>query len=379
MSLLKVSIIIPTYNEAENIAHLVEKIRGLSGNFRIIIVDDGSPDGTADIAEKLGQSDRNILVYRRPGKMGIGSAIHDGMKLALSFPECEHIVTMDADLSHDPQDIPRLLAATTDADLVQGSRYIKGGEIIGWSFHRKLVSRVANLIYKWLFGLPNEVTSFFRVYSRDCAELVASSECPDQYDFSIASALLVKDGGFKAKEVPIRFVNRRQGTSKLRGSDIISSFCFMVKSFWHRRLRTLDWKRFLKFCAVGAFGVLVNEGLLWLLTDGFGLFYLYSAMVSIEISIISNFVLNNLWTFRDRRLTSGNIFIRLAKYNLTCLVGVGLNLAVLWLMTEVLGVNYLISNLFGIAVAVVWNYSASMKWIWIRRAKDIEGARAVHR
>ena len=365
----KVSVIIPTYNEAENITRLIEIIQGLSGDFRIIVVDDNSPDGTADIAERLGRSRGDVLVLRRPSKMGIGSAIRDGMKIALSFPECEHIITMDADLSHDPRAIPRLLEARAEADLVQGSRYIKGGEIIGWSLYRKLVSRVANLICKWLFGLANEVTTFFRVYSRDCAELVASSECPDQYSFSIASALLIKDGGFKVKEVPIRFVNRRQGTSKLDRSDIISSLYFMLKTFWHRRVRPLDWKRFLKFCAVGSSGVLVNEGLLWLLTDGFGLFYLYSAMVGIEASIVSNFTLNNIWTFRDRRLASGNIFIRLFKYNLTCLIGVSLNVFVLWLLTEILGMHYLISNLFGIAVAVIWNYSASIKWIWMREVK----------
>jgi len=199
-----------------------------------------------------------------------------------------------------------------------------------------------------------------------------------QYYFSVASALLIKDSGFKVKEVPIRFVNRTRGTSKLNRSEIISSFYFMARTFWHRRIRTLDWKRFLKFCAVGAFGVLVNEGLLWLLTDGFGLFYLYSAMVSIEASIVCNFTLNNIWTFRDRRLASGNIFIRLLKYNLACLIGVGLNVFVLWLLTEILGMHYLISNLFGIAVAVIWNYSASIKWIWMREVKGAAGTHAAH-
>ena len=360
----KVFIIIPTYNEAENITSLVEKICSLGGDFRIIIVDDNSPDGTADIAERLGQSQGNVLVLRRPGKMGIGSAFRDGMKAALSFPECEHIITMDADLSHDPRDIPRLLEASAEADLVQGSRYIKGGEIIGWNLYRKLVSRLANLIYKYLFGLANEVTTSFRVYSRECAQIVASGESADQYYFSAASALLVKDSGLKVKEVPIRFVNRRLGTSKLDRSEIISSLRFIARTFWHRQVRALDYKRFLKFCVVGVSGVLVNEGLLWLLTDGFGLFYLYSAIVSIEASIISNFTLNNIWTFRDRRLASDNIFIRLLKYNLTCLIGVGLNIFVLWLLTEILGMHYLISNIFGIVVAFIWNYTASVKWIW---------------
>jgi dolichol-phosphate mannosyltransferase len=261
MTLPTVCVVIPTYNEAENITSLIEKIQSLDGDFRIIIVDDNSPDGTADIVERSEKSNGNVLVHRRPGKLGLGSAIRDGMKIALLFPECKHIVTMDADLSHDPQDIPRLLEATAEADLVQGSRYIKGGEIVGWGIYRKLVSRVANLCYKWLFGLANEVTTYFRVYSRKCAEVVAGGDGTDQYYFSLASALLIKDSGFKVKEVPIKFVNRRLGASKLRSSDIIGSFWFMVKMFCLRLVRVLTLKRFLIFCIVGASGVLVNEGL----------------------------------------------------------------------------------------------------------------------
>ena len=370
MKQAKVFIVIPTYNEAENITALIETIQSLGKHFCTIIVDDNSPDATADIAERLGRNNGNVLIHRRPCKMGIGSAIRDGMEIALSFSECEHIVTMDADLSHDPQDIPRLLQASTEADLIQGSRYIKGGEIIGWSLYRKLLSRAANLIYKWLFGLANEVTTYFRVYSRRCAEVVGNSECPAQYHFSVASALLIKDAGFKVKEVPIKFVNRRRGNSKLSKSAIISSLHFIAMTFWRRQVRALDRKRFLRFCAVGASGVLVNEGILWLFTEGFGLFYLYAAIVSIEASIISNFILNNMWTFSDRRVANGSAFTRFSKYNLTCLIGVGLNLSILWLLTEISGMHYLISNLFGIAVAVIWNYSASVRWVWMRGTKE---------
>ena len=364
MNSSKVFVVIPTYNEAENITGIIEVIQDLRQNFTIIVVDDGSPDRTAEIAEKLGQARGDVLVYRRSGKMGIGSAFRDGMKQALSLPNCQYIVTMDADMSHDPKDIPRLLEATAEVDLVQGSRYIKGGEIIGWNLYRKVVSRVANLIYKWLFGLGNEVTTSFRVYSRKCAEVVAYSEGAAQFCFSASSAMLVKDSGFKVREIPIKFINRRRGTSKLGASEITSSFCFIAGAFWQRRIKTLDWKRFLKFCMVGGSGILVNEGLLWLFTDGIGFFYLYSAIIGIEASIASNFILNNVWTFRDRRKASGGIFARFIRYNLACLIGVGLNVSILWLMTEIIGMHYLISNLFGIAVAVIWNYTASLKWIW---------------
>ena len=370
MNLSKVFVIIPTYNEAENITSLIEMIRSLDRDFRIIVVDDSSPDGTAEIAERLGQIHGDVLVHRRPSKMGIGSAIRDGIKKALSFPECEYVITMDADLSHDPQDIPRFLEATGEADLIQGSRYIEGGEIVGWGLYRKIVSRVANLIYRRIFGLTNDVTTSFRLYSRECAKIIAISKCADQYYFSAASALILKDRGFTVKEVPIIFVNRLRGTSKLNMSEIISSFYFMVRTFWHRQVRPLDWEPFLKFCVVGTTGMLVNMGLLWLLTDGIGLFYLYSAIVSIEASIVSNFILNDTWTFKYRRIKNSDKFIRLIKYNINCLIGFGINLTVLLALTEYVGMHYFISNFFGIALAVIWNYSSSVKWIWGTRVRN---------
>ena len=363
MSSDKTYIVIPTYNEAENIATLIQVIRSISEDFQLIIIDDNSPDGTAGIVEELTRTHRSIIIQQRPWKMGIGSAIRDGIKIALSFPECEYIITMDADLSHDPQDIAQLLKAADSADMVQGSRYIKGGRIIGWSLYRRIISRVVNLLYKWLFGLSNEVTTFFRVYSRKCAEVVVNSNCANQYYFSVASALVIKDFGFKVKEVPITFVNRRLGVSKLSRMAINESLSFMIRTFFYRRLVGKD-NRFTKFCIVGLSGVLVNEGILWLLSGVLGIYYLYSAIVSIESSIISNFSLNNIWTFREKRVKHENFFAKFIKYNLSCLIGVGLNIVILWAVTEFFSVHYLISNLFGIAVAVIWNYYVSVKWVW---------------
>ena len=361
-------IVIPTYNEAENIAALIQVIQSIRKDFQIIIVDDNSPDGTAAIVEEIAETHGSIIILQRQGKMGIGSAIRDGMKLALSFRKCKRIITMDADFSHDPQDIPRLLQATTDADLVQGSRYIKGGRIIGWSLYRRIISRVANLLYKWLFGLSNEVTTFFRVYSRECAEVVVNSNCADQYHFSVASALVIKDFGFEVKEVPITFVNRRLGVSKLSRTAITESLSFIIRTFFYRRLLGKD-NRFTKFCIVGLSGVLVNEGILWMLSGVLGIYYLYSAIVSIESSIISNFSLNNIWTFREKHVEQENLIVKFIRYNLSYLIGVGLNIAILWVVTEYFSIHYLISNLFGIAVAVIWNYYASVKWVWAKSSK----------
>jgi dolichol-phosphate mannosyltransferase len=365
----KTCIIVPTYNEAENITNLVEKLEQcLEDDFEIIIVDDNSPDGTAEIAQNLNQRYRNIVVYKRPGKKGIGSAVRNGMQIALSSPNCKYIVTMDADFSHNPNDVQRLLSEAKDKniDLVQGSRYIKGGKIIGWGRYRKTQSYIANILCKLLLGLrTKEVTTYFRVYSRKCAEVVVKNVHSSKYDFAIASALVINDCNFRVKEIPITFIDRTRGKSKLKKSDVLVWFYVLMKTFFSRLFNKLDLRHFLRFCIVGASGVLVNEGLLWYLTEFFHLFYLYSAILSIETSIISNFVLNDVWTFRDRRCSSiGSFLERLLKYNTVCVTGLGLNVGILYALTEFFGFYYLISNLFGIAVVVLWNYNVNNKWTW---------------
>ncbi|MFC1961561.1 GtrA family protein [Chloroflexota bacterium] len=362
----EVSIVIPTYNEVENIRNLIVKLVALNRDFGKIVVDDNSSDGTAVTVEELSQKWGNIVLHRRQGKLGIGSAIREGMEIALSFLECHYIVTMDADLSHNPEDLPALLAAAKEgnADLIQGSRYIKGGGVVGWNFRRKLQSRVANLIGKLLFNLPNEVTTSFRVYTRESAKVIVDKVSANKYEFAVASALAIKDHGLKIKEVPIVFVNRTQGKSKLRTSDVMVWLAVILRIFVSRQLSKIDLRRFFKFCLVGGSGILVNMGFLWILTEFFGLFYVLSAAVSIEASILTNFILNDFWTFRYRRYLVSNITKRALKYNLTCGVGVAFNLGILTLLTEVFGVHYLVSNFFGIVAATVWNYGGSTKWAW---------------
>jgi dolichol-phosphate mannosyltransferase len=337
-----VYIVIPTYNEAENIKTIIARIIDLNGDFHIVVVDDNSPDGTAAIAQSMDQLYGNIHIYRRKGKLGIGSATKDGMKVALLSPDCKFIITMDADLSHNPGDIPRLLEEVEGVDLVQGSRYVKGGKTVGWSLYRKLISRIANFLYRYLFKIQ-------------------------QHEIAFASALVIRDYGLKVKEVPIEVVNRGRGKSKVKISDIAHSISFLLVTFVVRLSRNRNMQRFIKFCIVGATGIGVNQGLLWLLTDIFGIYYLFSALVSIEISIISNFALNDSWTFKDIKPLTGNVSQRFLKYNLLCIMGAALNYVILFLFTELLNFHYLISNLFGIAAAFTWNYLLSLKWAWSKQ------------
>ena len=179
--------------------------------------------------------------------------------------------------------------------------------------------------------------------------------------FKILLEILMEGEFHKAAEVPFTFKTRSGGESKLNARQQVD-YLRHVYSLMKRKGELL---RFLKFCLVGASGVLVNMGLLWLLTEVAGLFYLLSAAISIETSIISNFILNDYFTFRDRRSpTAKSFFNRLLKFNLMSLAGLGLNMGVLWLLTEVFGLYYLLSNLCGIAVATLWNYLANTWWTW---------------
>lgn len=370
----KVCMVIPTYNEAENLPKLMEALENnmQKGDFKVIVVDDNSPDGTAEVAEKLNWRYGNIIIHRRPEKLGIGSAIRDGLQIALSFADSEYIVTMDADLSHNPKDVPHLLSETENADLIQGSRYVKGGRIVGCDFFRRVVSYTANFLCRLLFrtGLQ-EHTTYFRIFSRKCAEAAVRNVHCDRYEWAIASILTTKDHGFRIKEVPITFLNRACGKSKLKASDILRWFFFIEKTFLLRLSNKFGLLRFVKFCVVGTMGILINEGLLWILTELFGLFYLISAVIGIETSILSNFTLNDSWTFRDLRHSSvSTTMMRALKCNLVYIVGFTINVIILWTLTEFFGIRYLISNLFGIIGAVFWNYSGCLKWIWKRKGQN---------
>ena len=214
----KLGIVLATYNEADNLPRLVHRLEELSlpAELRIFVVDDDSPDGTSDVADRLASQYGNIRLITRLGKLGLGSAIRDGMKAALA-EGCDRVLTMDADMSHSPQDVPRLLAASQGggAELVQASRYMKGGGITGLVRWRRLHSRVANLLCRWVLGLPSDSTTNFRVYSGRSVELVLRECRGNGFEFQPESALIAMRHRLSIVEVPIVFNGREHGKSKL--------------------------------------------------------------------------------------------------------------------------------------------------------------------
>ena len=353
-----VSVIIPTYNEKDNIAPLLERVaKALAGyDYEILIVDDNSRDGTIEAASELA-SKYPVKVLVRREERGLATAVVHGLKAASG----QIIGVMDADLQHPPEVLPDLIKAIQGgADMVVASRYIPGGGCPNWGLSRKIISKVALVIAHLLLPSTRPVKDplagffMFRRQNVDPAKLK-----PIGYKISLEVMLT---GRFQnVVEVPYIFEDRSAGQSKLNPGQQMD----YLKHLFSLMARTGELKRFLKFCAVGLSGIVVNQGLLWLLTEFGGLQYYISALFAIEASIISNFVLNDYFTFADRRTGKGKSFIvRLLKFNVTCLAGAGIQYGLLLLFTSVFGVYYLISNLIAIAIAFLWNYFMSSWWTW---------------
>ena len=234
----ELAVILATYNEADNLEQLVEALENLEIDLQLVVVDDNSPDGTGLIAQQLSTRFGNITVVNRPGKLGLGSALQSGIAAALNAG-AQYIISMDADHSHDPADVPRLLAAikTGSADMVQGSRYAPGGGVEGWNGKRRLLSRTANLVYHWGAGTPHECTTNFRVFSRRAASAVLSRAKGNGYEFMPESTLLVLASRLTIQEIPITFTNRRLGESKLDQRQVIKGILFCISGIFMYRLR----------------------------------------------------------------------------------------------------------------------------------------------
>ncbi len=219
-----VCIVIPTYNEVGTIGELVVSLQELGEFFRvrIVIVDDGSDDGTLEVLDGLMERYSNIVLVERGEKLGFGSALLEGFRTALSLvPEPEFIVSMDGDLSHDPVELPSLVGSCGEGGLVIGSRYVEGGAIEGWGLHRRVVSWVANFLARRFAGLPvRDCTSGFRCYHADVVRGVVGGWGCSGYDVQIDVLFEAFRRGFRVREVPIRFSDRRSGVSKLSAMEV---------------------------------------------------------------------------------------------------------------------------------------------------------------
>ena len=214
-----VLVVIPTYQERENIASIVKRVHATLPEVHVLVVDDDSPDGTGEIADEMAAADDRVRVLHRSGKSGLGTAYLAGFAVALQS-DYQVIVEMDADGSHAPEDLPRLLAALPDADLVLGSRYVEGGRVVNWPAHREWLSRGANLYARLALGAPiRDITGGFRAFRRQVLEELELTGVASQgYCFQVDLAWRSLQAGFRVREVPITFTEREFGASKMSGA-----------------------------------------------------------------------------------------------------------------------------------------------------------------
>lgn len=232
---MKNLVIIPTYNEKENIASIIEKVMGLPSAFQVLVVDDGSPDGTADIVEGLmGKHPQRIHIQKRSGKLGLGTAYIHGFKWAIKN-DFDYIIEMDADFSHNPLDLERLLAACENgADVSVGSRYVRGGQTENWPLDRKIYSLGGSAYTRIITGMPvKDPTAGFVCYKRKVLDEINLDTIQFiGYAFQIEMKFAAWKLGFKIKEVPITFVDRKIGVSKMSKGIIKEAIFGVLNMQW---------------------------------------------------------------------------------------------------------------------------------------------------
>ncbi len=339
------SIIIPTYNERENLEELLPRIGSsmMDLDYEVIVVDDSSPDGTADVALS-GELPARVII--RPERSGLSSAVLDGFRAARGDILC----VMDADLQHPPELLPELYRMALSYDVVIASRYVKGSSLEGWSLFRKLLSKgsilLARLLIPRVRGIRDTSSGYFAL-RRECL--------PDGMNprgFKILLEVLVKGNWSSVIELPYAFSPRRSGRSKL-GIRTIASYLLQVLELS---------SPFLRFALVGAMGTLVNLLSLWSMRYLLGLGHELASAIAIEISLMNNFMLNDLWTFRRKR--RGGLARSLLSYHVTNSMGVATQFVTSALLHRLLGLESVISQFVGIIFGFIVNYLMSRRLVW---------------
>lgn len=367
---MKVAVIIPTYNERENIIELLTKLQSVKKQIthhtlEFLVVDDTSPDGTQDVVRDYAHDHPHVHLVTGK-KEGLGKAILRGMHYAVEKLDADVIGQIDADLSHDPLVFPQFLKAIDNgADFVVGSRYIPGGSIPGnWAPHRKVYSVIGNSFVRFGLGLPevHDWTGGYRVYKRKYFEL-AKDELAKYRGYVFQIAFLHKSilAGAKVAEVPIHFTDRRFGHSKIAPSEYIRHvFEYVISTRAHRAITG----SFGKFLVVGSVGFIINtivlELLVWL-----GFHPVTGSALGAELAIVSNFIFNNAWTFRHKKITGTRQLRKFFQFNATSFGALAIQAGTVAYGTWIFGREaYRAFYVLGVGIGLMWNYTMYKKVIW---------------
>jgi len=351
------TVVLPTYEEAGNIRAVVTEVQRVLEsvpNHEILVVDDDSPDRTWAIVDLIETRDPRVRCYRRMDERGLASAIVDGLRLGRG----DVLVVMDADLQHEPETILPLLAAVESADIAVASRYVEGGSVGEWGSLRRWVSKIATVIGQRALGVSasDPMSGFFAI-RKPVFEAVESGLKPR--GFKALLEILYQAENAEVVEVPYEFRTRMSGRSKLGGGVVIDYLRTLVSL----RAKRVRLGQLLRYLAVGASGVLVQLSVLQaLLTSGMN----GSVPVALAIgaAMISNFGLNNLWTFRAQQLVGSAFGWGLARFMMVSTVGALLNLGTTMSLHALTGRTLLLTSLAGIGVATLWNFEMNRRWTW---------------
>lgn len=363
---VRFSLIVPTYNEAKNVPVLVDQLEALltpvlGQSFEIIVVDDDSPDKTWQVGLELAKTRAWLRVMRRQGERGLSTAVIRGWQAAHG----DVIGVMDADLQHPAEvNLGLLKEIERGADLATASRYVEGGGVSDWSLLRRLLSRGAQLLgLLMLPGVLGRLSDPMSGYFMLRRSALAGVKL-DPLGYKILIEVVARGRINWIGEVGYVFQERVVGESKVSSTLYIQYLRHLLKL----RIATLPQSRFFKFCVVGASGVLVDMGLLYLLSDAnmLGLGLTRSKLIAAETAIITNFLLNDFWTFRGDAKSDGlSRRRRFLGFNAICLLGVAINVVLLNVLFNFAHINRYVANALAIAAVTGWNYWLNRKLNWV--------------
>ncbi len=377
---MRVVIVIPTYNERDNIEKLIPVLQEVfdtrpETDFQILVVDGNSPDGTAVVVQDFAEQYANTHLLLEKSKRGLGAAYIYGFKHAMNDMKADVIIEMDADFQHDPWDIPKMVEAIeSGADYVIGSRFIKGGSIPeSWSFNRKFWSWGGNIFSKIVLGIfnVNDFTSGFKASRvRGFVDRLDLDAILSQ-GFAYKIDLLHKMHrlGARVQEIPIVFGLRDRGDSKMESNNTFDSLRVVLT------LRLREIERFLKFAVVGVIGFIVDTGLFNLLLWQSNISENHSSGLSGFIAMNVTFALNNFWSFGAQKITNlPSILKKIPIYYLISYIPILFRSEVLIPLTlKYLGNSVLIVNtafLVGVGLGLIWNFTFYSKIVWRKRSHD---------
>jgi dolichol-phosphate mannosyltransferase len=360
---MKYLVVVPTFDEKENIQKLIPEILEQDEKIEILVVDDSSPDGTGEIVKKIGEKNKRVHLLSREKKEGLGAAYMAGLEWALKRGY-DFMISMDADFSHQPKYLKTMVTEDRQIDLLVGSRYIPGGDIKGWNWKRLLNSRGANLFSRLALGLKTkDSTTGFRRYSKKfISSLNFKKFISSGYAFQVEMVMKAERGKFKVKEFPIVFIERQKGASKISG-ELIRSSTIVLRLAWQRK----GLRQFAKFAVVGGVSTIIDWVAYFIISKFIAPLAIapgqtlkqLSKAGSFIISAAVNFYFNRTWTFQSHDI---HIATQTLKFYIVATTGLIFNNIIFFIVTKAIGWPDIWGLFFATGTVLFWNFFVNRTW-----------------